>query len=330
MTRKLSKNLMFTVAGTLLLASCGGGGGSTAAPTAPITPTSNDSLDDIQVSEDFNSFSSIVLVKVEGATETIDSSNESQSSGAVVGVDADLNTATDFTVTIVNQGDDGNNVNFDFAFEDSMLDTSSATLLKYVSGDNTLVLAKPGEDLSIPFSAETVNLSYVTYGLWAKSAGTVATNGFDKAFGFVTFGVRTDDVPTNGTANYTGLVIGQMYKPSATPGDPDLYVIDGQVGIDVDFGAANNNVVATFTNMAQSRIGATDHWVNFTMTGDLSNGLFSGNATDFTDAETGDPVAGYSGSVSGAFYGPNAQEVGGTWSVAGPGEEAAGAFVGEQ
>ncbi|WP_321389112.1 transferrin-binding protein-like solute binding protein [Emcibacter sp.] len=326
MTRIITKKLILTAAGSLFLAACGGGGGSTPAPTTPTLPTSNDSLDDIQVSEDFNSFSSIVLVKVEGATETVDSSNQTQSSDAVVGV----NTDGSFEVTISGQGDD-NDVNFDFTFTSAMRTVGTEKTV-FQSSNTAFSLLRPGVDVSIPFTqtGETINMSYVTYGQWAKTDGTIAANGFDSARGYVIFGVRTDSVPTTGTATYAGAVEGIMFKPTATAGSPEVWGISGRVDIDVDFAAANNNVVATFSKMAQSVVGTTNDWVNFTMTSDLSNGLFSGAASNFTDAGSGAPVAGYSGTVSGAFYGPNAQEIGGTWSVAGPGEEAAGAFVGEQ
>ncbi|MFC7049137.1 transferrin-binding protein-like solute binding protein [Emcibacter nanhaiensis] len=319
MTRKLSKNLMFTVAGTLLLASCGGGGGSTAAPTAPITPTSNDSLDDIQVSEDFNSFSSIVLVKVEGATETIDASNHTESANAVVGV----NTDGSFDVTISNQGDDGD-VNLDFDTTGTTRTVGSEQTIFTQDDSNTLTVLRVGVDIDVPFTTtnETINLSYVSFGQWSKTDGVVSTNGFNTARGYTVFGVTTDNVPTTGTATYRGYVDGFLYQATAVAGDPDVYAVRGSLTATADFG--NNTITTDFQDMALSQGSGFTDWVDFSYEGTIANGMFTG------DADAATQGAGYEGTVNGAFYGPNAVEIGGTWELYGNGQEAAGAFVGEQ
>ncbi|WP_417319381.1 transferrin-binding protein-like solute binding protein [Emcibacter sp.] len=322
--RQISKfrNILLTAGSVVALAACGGsnGGSSTPPPSTPTPPTSNDRLDQIQASEDFNSLSSVVLVKVEGITETIDSASQTESAEAVVGLDADVNTAADFTITITNQGA-GNDVNFDHTF-DAADKTVGTRYTQYVDGNQAFVLLRPGVDITIPFhpSGETINLSYVTYGQWAKTDGTVAANGFEKANGFVTFGIRTDSVPTTGEASYEGIAEGVLYRPTATAGSPDQLSLLGRVEISANFGT--NTVVSEFRDFQATGVGG-GAWVEFDSTGTLSNGAFSGAASNFS-------AGGYSGTVSGAFYGPNAQEVGGVWSISGPGEEAAGAFAGEQ
>ena len=314
MTRMLTKNIFFTVAGTFLLASCGGGGGSTPSPTTPTTPTSNDSLDDIQVSEDFNSFSSIILVKVDG-TESIQSSNHAESANAVVEVDTDGS----FEVHIANQGTDGD-VNFEF-------DTSGTTRTvtsertSYSTANMAFSVLRPGVDISIPSSTETINLSYVTFGQWAKTDGTIAANGFESARGYTVFGMPSDTLPTTGSATYDGIVDGFMFQPTVTAGDPDIYSVRGSLAVTANFGT--NDMTVNFNNMEfQNNATPATPWVDFTFDGTIAGGAFTGTVSG---------VPGYTGTLSGDFYGPNAQEIGGTWSVSGPaGEEAAGAFVGEQ
>jgi len=150
------------------------------------------------------------------------------------------------------------------------------------------------------------------------------------------FGERTDNsnVPKTGTASYTGDMIATMvYNPllDVNPATPTYYQwISGSNTTSVDFGANSFSTTLTGTVTApmydaytsQTHVLDAGATFNASASGsiDLINkGGFSGQvgSASFTQGGTTTQVNIAGSSIDGAFYGPNAQEVGGGFRVVG-------------
>ncbi|MGE0776031.1 MAG: transferrin-binding protein-like solute binding protein [Sphingomonadaceae bacterium] len=165
------------------------------------------------------------------------------------------------------------------------------------------------------------------------------------------FGERTSNsnVPTSGTATYTGDMLATMvYNPLIdTQADAPTYFqwITGSASTNIDFGA--NTFTSTMTgtvtapnyDVYTSRTHVLDAGAGFSASGsgtiDLVNkGGFAGQmgSAGFTQGGASIPVTIAGSSIDGAFYGPNAQEVGGGFRIVGgtPDEriDILGSFVG--
>jgi hypothetical protein len=167
-------------------------------------------------------------------------------------------------------------------------------------------------------------LSYVSFGWWHGDswapAGSVAT--------FV-FGPDTQigAMPGTGTAKYSGS--GTVHALVLFPDDgtftsssgrtvPGLN-LDGDAAFTVDF--ANGNIDGVFTNMRGDvwNIGFDAPWNDVGVHATISAGAnrFSGS-TVAMPAPNSSPAAlkgPASGSIDGAFYGPNAHNLGATWTL---------------
>lgn len=117
-------------------------------------------------------------------------------------------------------------------------------------------------------------------------------------------------IPTKGSATYTGKTRGWLRESG------DYYTVEGVSSLNANF--AERTLKGKFKNMEKDDGSAwTDIQVNA--------GWGSKNKITGTTA-----ASGMSGEVNGAFYGPNAQEVGGSWTLKGSGAKAGGVFTGKR
>lgn len=178
-----------------------------------------------------------------------------------------------------------------------------------------LVLFNPGA------ANPKMALSYVSYGAWQR----LANNGTSAnvAQQYFLFGIRqAANAPSTGGGSYTTIVDGFWANPSG------IYSLGGSSTFTADFSAMT---VATSMDLVGTRAG----------TGQTKNlGLFNGTGTiaalgggftgSFTHQGTDADGNVYTGGFNGAFFGPQGQEVGYTFSLTGPGGAAAGAVVGKK
>ncbi|OYY75958.1 MAG: hypothetical protein B7Y43_17380 [Sphingomonas sp. 28-62-20] len=159
-------------------------------------------------------------------------------------------------------------------------------------------------DVAIP-------LTYSNIGLWTFGV-TRADGSQSFANAYFSYGVQTlaNDMPRTGTASYNVNISG---TGGAAP-------LGGSGVITANFGAANLSVALSPTIV----FGPTRISQLGTLTG---TGLISSNsfAADIAGA-------GYTGTARGLFYGPQASEIGGAFSFAGPGlgGPVGGAFIGKR
>lgn len=139
---------------------------------------------------------------------------------------------------------------------------------------------------------------YLDINGWA--AGTYAENGqwtsFDR--GFVVYGNQTQTMPTTGTATYDGRMRSDVWNPNRPAGNISRF--RGDLTLTANFagatiaGEVNNIIDQRNNNEAVPSLAISN--------GSISNSSFG---ADFSG------LGGFTGTVSGAFFGPAAEEVGG-------------------
>ncbi len=177
------------------------------------------------------------------------------------------------------------------------------------NGQNFLVIADPqGPNTFV----------YQTYGIWATGVGTGSGT-----YGAISVGSPTPAgvIPTEGLATYTGNAAGRHV---ALDGSLSYTVADMTTA--ADFFRRELTFTTTFTRQMNNVVaGTSTSNPALNMTGIL-------NIVAGTNQFSG-PVSagGMTGTATGRFYGPAAQEIGGTFSVTGTGVQSySGAFGGKK
>jgi len=198
------------------------------------------------------------------------------------------------------------------------VDFQSPSLLK---GASTAVPPQAGGG----FRLTTSNSSYVALGLWEVDApGTIYTGAF-----FGGYQTPTASVPTTGTATYGGTHNVSAIVSSVNGSFSQASVL-GDATFNANFGAGT--VTGQFTNMKVFAVGtnspgilggapgsdAPTAWNDVSVQGSISGNLITnGTATALgtNNGPTATVAPGATGKFNGAFYGPNANELGSAWSL---------------
>lgn len=152
-------------------------------------------------------------------------------------------------------------------------------------------------------------LSHSAFGGWIRNNGS----SFD--LGMVSGGNLSLDTPTTGSATYTGKTVGV----GATGTQSFAFV--GDANLTADFAALT--VTSSFSNLVTQDL-------NTDAIGSLPN--INGTATidHFSDGTSGyDGTVssnGFTGTISGDFYGPAAAETAGTWTASDGATDLIGSF----
>jgi hypothetical protein len=170
-------------------------------------------------------------------------------------------------------------------------------------------------------------LDYTQFGFWSRDTTSEATNSVISSYvaGYVT---PTASVPATGSATFVGRTIGAGVRT----GYDGTYLIRGAMVANANFAAGT--VATSFTDVVgtNSLSGISTIFSNFGGTANIAGGAFSGPVA--STATTGTILGGtgtLSGTLVGQFYGPNAEEIGGIWSLTGGGGwNATGSFGGQQ
>ncbi len=159
-------------------------------------------------------------------------------------------------------------------------------------------------------------LSYVDYGQWRRTSTANGTTNVNDTY--LVWGSRTPtaNIPT-GSAIYNTVVDGTFVNKDGA------YAVGGSGTLTANFGAASLTYSTTATGTKEVGIGS----INFgTMTG---TGSITARNAGFTGVGTAD-AEGYAMGLTGNFYGPAAQEVGGLFRITGNNGQGQGAIVGHQ
>ncbi|HEV8108653.1 MAG TPA: transferrin-binding protein-like solute binding protein [Burkholderiales bacterium] len=321
MASALRTTAFLIMAATLGACGTGGGGGGGAptlgeappppqgtdpnTPTNPTTPTNpaNPTTSNTPPTDAFTSFSAVQPnrnVIMNGSATTVSGTQMS-----------------DGTVTSVNQGANGSGtLNLGFDSQRSL----SALAIKAPEGNVSFDRAA-GHSIScggggvctassptasaVTGDAFANGWNYQTYGVWA-----VHSNPTSFAVGAVSAGTATpgNAVPTTGTANFFGNASGYFIDAAGIRSTSSAAMI-----ANVDFQNRAVGFTTLDTTLVNSRTGAATSNQELDLRGSLSwaSGVnnFSGSVQTRNDT--------LSGTASGKFYGPKAEEIGGTYQLSG-------------
>ena len=176
---------------------------------------------------------------------------------------------------------------------------------------------------------DMANLDYTLYGRWNYRPDITTDRNYQ---GYATTGYQTapGSIPSSGSATYFGagtaqVAIIQQSNPQGALGGN----FTGDTTLNANFG--NGALTGTLSNMKAG----TESWHNVGLSGTISGGTISGS-TSIAAGPTLPVGFGFSanstGTFNGAFYGPNAEEVGAVWTLTDPnGTKAAyGVFAGRK
>ena len=154
---------------------------------------------------------------------------------------------------------------------------------------------------------------------------TVDANGL-VSFGHMVFGQRTDpnEMPQTGTAGYEGTITGSILRQNT------VEQLRGGFDVQTDFASGELTMTMDANIAYRNGEGVTEYidYAEFAGTGDIDGAAFSGVMDGTVDRDAGaDAQDVLVGSFEGEFFGPTAQEIGGTFEFTGDDAAAAGAFV---
>lgn len=188
---------------------------------------------------------------------------------------------------------------------------SNATFTVYNKSSGTAV--ETFRKLNNSIANPLIVLSYVTYGQWRRSTTSGTTTSVNDTY--VVWGTKTATTPTVGTGTYSTVLDGTFANKLG------VYAVTGTGNFTANFGAGTITYDAT---AAGAREGGGAGIAFGTMTG---NGSIAYNGAGFTGTG-GLNGSGYSLDVAGNFYGPAADEIGGTFRLRGNSGNGTGAIVG--
>ncbi|ADM08908.1 transferrin-binding protein B [Parvularcula bermudensis HTCC2503] len=169
---------------------------------------------------------------------------------------------------------------------------------------------------------DVVDTRFVAAGEWQKTEASGET-----IFGHFVYGQLTDpdEMPTSGTASYTGTVYGSILRQNRVDS------LRGGLNLNTDFqtGALDMTFNADIAYRDDEGITQFIDYADFTGTGRIDDANFDGTmqgVTSIDTSETDSPLV-VDGSFEGHFYGPTAQEAGGTFEFSNTEAAATGSFV---
>lgn len=183
------------------------------------------------------------------------------------------------------------------------------------------------------YDAHYTSYSYMTFGSWFDDQNTSGSN-YNFASGDYVYGSATDpaNIPTTGTATYAGSVKGGYFPSSGEPTDTyaDMSATADFAARSLSFATSNSKTYSNYnttydqatskTTVTTNAAAKTDLNMSGTLTYSANSNLFAGSVSD---------GGGRSGTATGRFYGPAAQEIGGVFGLSGSGTHT-GHFVGKK
>lgn len=180
-----------------------------------------------------------------------------------------------------------------------LIDESEGVMMAYNQAETTLFAGIDARDPAIPFE-------YQTFGVWLSSLGQDSGIAGVLSIGAPTMG---NAIPNTTNVTFTGATTG--FYADATD---RTYATFSPLTMKVDFLNRTLDLTTTGTEKIDLDTEVSSAAANLDMTGTLTyaagTNSFAGNVV----------ATGLSGSSTGQFYGPNAEELGGVFSLSG-GEE---------
>jgi len=288
---------------SMFLSACGGGGGSNGTvPTTATTPT-------IPAATPFTSWSAVTAgstVVAPGMSQEV-TQTTNPTAGKVTGIG--IPTAVDTAASSFTETLDGNGAitkaiitspTGSVTFDTAAGDTIGHLIIGTVTDPTTYgAVKKDQSSLALAADPSALGWEYQSFGVW--STGRVSGTG---SAGVMSVGAPTAGaaIPTSGTATFTGKSIG-FYTDVTGDGHATFS------GLTVNANFANRTLgLSTSGTIKTHDYVTTSPASNLNLTGTLT---YAAGANSFAGTLTNGSTL--TGTSSGRFYGPNAQELGGVF-----------------
>lgn len=313
----------------LILTACAGGGGGGGSSAGGVTVTPFTSWTAIQPNTTVIAYgdSSQVSYVDDPATRLVGSiSNPIQAQSTQVGFGPSL--MLTYGSSLINSVTANSGAGTVLTFDKSIGDTIAPLPVGPFAGDVNVALKRDGTAIGLfaePCPSNPCGWNYQSYGVWISGidATTALGNG---TTGGISVGSATpvSGMPATGTATFVGTAGGLYVSPA---GGAAFTIAD--MSASVNFGTRAVGFSTTTTNI-------TNNFTTFTARNDLNISgtlTYSAGTNAFRGALTAPGAgSGLTGNAVGKFYGPTANEIGGTYLLrAGSGlESMIGAFGGKR
>ncbi len=319
------KRLLVITSTAALVAGCGGGGGG-GGGGVPQVPFSSFSAIQPNTTTVIPGSSQEVSYSANAATDTVTSisSVSPNESGATYSVTTNANRQA---TAIQIRSARGSTVTFD-----SSNGSSLGSAYRYFSTPQryaSYIGATTGDGSSVALAADESypGWNYQSYGVWITGRGSGSGTAGAASVGAATVG---SNIPTIGSGTFTGSTAGLYVNPQG-----NYFVTTSYMSANVSFTNRTVNFSTTDTMAASPASAAAGSFgtlvPGLNLTGTLSYASGSNRisgAVSTASSFNGSPMT---GTATGNFYGPNANEIGGTFSVTGTGMETfVGAFGGKR
>jgi hypothetical protein len=174
------------------------------------------------------------------------------------------------------------------------------TIVKDSAGANTLFTNQKATTIGILANPYYYGYEYQTYGAWG-AFGTAVSPGNAVSVGAIT---AASAIPSSGSAVFTGASNGYLIDGGFA------YLTNASMTANANFSTRTISF-STSSSTLTGKIGGTvsaAEWLN--LTGSMT---YSAGANKLTGSVTS--ASGMSGSIIGNFYGPSANEIGGTYGL---------------
>lgn len=277
-----------------LVAGCGGGGGGSAGGSTTIgsfvkwSAVPNPGSVKISGDATYTSYTApapaFLVTSVDPVTQTPDASVTItyRSDGTISAIDLSV-PATPSGVMSIRWDENGG---------DSIVETTTHVIASDAAGST----------LGISANAIPRGWEYQTFGMWLTGYGTGSGT-----FGGVSVGAQTaaSAVPTTGSAIFNGSLLGGYIDASGQP-----WLVDASLTANVDFASrsvsltSSGSVKYNVNNFGSAGVSDSSLDITGTLTYSPATNSFSGTLST---------AGGLNGVSSGRFYGPSAEELGGTF-----------------
>ena len=292
-----------------LLNACGGGGGNTSTPPM-ITTVPFTSFSAVQANQ--------AVTFSGGMSAVVTGTNNGTTVTSISPVNIDTTSTTGTLTYGVNRGLSAVSVVTPSA-SISFSSTGAGNTFNCTSGVCGLTSTSASAIVIEP-TTSPLGWNYQTFGVWERSTSTTSFDAGAFSFGSLT---PASAIPTTGTATFNGLANGFFVDNTST-----AFFTTANMTANVDWVARSIGFSTSNTRQvsltAPSSAGVLNTGLNFT--GTLTY-LAGTNAFSGPVNTTGSTMT---GTATGRFYGPNADEMGGAFSLGGSAGTMMGGFGGKR
>lgn len=299
-TSKRQQKVLAAAIASMFLSACGGGGGS--GGTVPTTSTTSTT----PTGTPFTSWSAVTAgstVVVPGMSQQVTRTADF-TTGLITSISAPtaVDTAASFFTETLNSSGTITKVVITSPTGNISFDAAAGDTISYLGNAPWILAAEKNDRSALVMGADPdiFGWEYQSFGVWSAGRTTESGSAGVMSVGAPTAGAA---IPTAGTATFTGTSNGVYVDAAGLD-----YHVDSDVSVNANFAARTLILSSTGTITSRDFFATTSPAPNLNLTGTLA---YAAGTNSFAGTLTNGGTL--SGTSTGRFYGPSAQELGGVF-----------------